>query len=223
MNHFLFSAVLDCFITLSAALFFLFSKSEIKRYFSFFWLCVSYWTFLVGFQFYVQQWISPKMWGFLLHVGCISVPIVFYHFTLKYTGLSLSSFHKKILYAGYFLFALFLLLILVSNIFTGEVIFRPEYTYPKPSLLYPVYITYFQFYGFLSTLLLIKTRKGTHPEKRKFLDLFLLVYILAYIGAMDNYLIMYELRIFPLYPYGLYLIIPYAVFGSRSLIKLVKS
>ena len=54
----------------------------------------------------------------------------------------------------------------------------------------------------------------------KYLYLFLTVHILAYAGAMDNYLIMYDKLFVPLYPYGLYMIVPYVVLGSIAFLKL---
>lgn len=222
MNHFITSAALNFFITFGAAVFLLFSGSPIKRYFGYFWFCVSFWVFLVGFQFQILRWMDPKTWGFVLHIGCISVPLVFYHFTLKYKSLDLSPFYKRIFFAGCGLFFVFLILIVFTDVFTGEIVYREFYAYPKPSFLYPLYIAYFQFYGILSTMLILRSKNGLEPYKKKYLYSFLMLHVLAYAGAMDNYLIMYDVQIFPLYPFGLYLLVPYVLFGSYSLIRILE-
>ena len=121
---------------------------------------------------------------------------------------------------GYGLFVFFILLNSFGDLFTGENMFRTYYYYPKPSVLYPLYILYFQFYGLLSTWQIFRFRKKIPADLRKYLYLFLVVHILAYAGSMDNYLIMYDKLIFPLYPYGLYLILPYVLIGSFAFSKI---
>ena len=162
--------------------------------------------------------MSGFTWGWFLHVGCIFVPILFLHFTLHLTRqterLSLC------LKLAYLIGIIFVLLNTFTGLFTGETIYRDDYAYPKPAVLYPLYIAFFQFIGAGTLILLLQWgRKFSGREKAAFY-LFLVVHLLAYIGSMDNYLIMYDLRIFPLYPYGLYLILPYVVFGSFAIRKL---
>ncbi|HXV28380.1 MAG TPA: hypothetical protein VD913_05370, partial [bacterium] len=47
------------------------------------------------------------------------------------------------------------------------------------------------------------------PKHQIFFNLVLISHCLAYLGALDNFLIMADIRIFPLYPFGLYLAVPY--------------
>ena len=215
MNHFTFSAVLVFFTSLLAALYFI-PKSGEHRYFGLFWLSVSFWTFFVGFQFPILDKISNDTWGWWLHIGCISVPLLFYHFSLIWTH----NPNRRLLRISYGLFFTFILLNTFTDSFTGENVFRTYYNYPKPAILYPVYIAYFQFYGLLSTWQVFELRKKIVAEDRKYLFIYLIVHLLAWTGAMDNYLIMYDRLIFPLYPYGLYLILPYIVVGSFAFLKL---
>ncbi len=215
MNHFIFSAVLVFFLSLLAALYFIF-KPGTQRYFGFFWLSVAFWTFFVGFQFPIIERISGRTWGWWLHIGCISVPIVYYHFSLMWTGNS----SRRLLWIGYGLFSAFILLNTFTDLFTGENVFRTYYHYPKPAALYPLYIVFFQFYGVLSTWEIFELRKQIVVPGRQFIYIFLAVHLLAWVGAMDNYLIMYDRLIFPLYPYGLYFILPYIVIGSWTFLKI---
>ncbi len=215
MNHFLFSAVLVFIAALLTSIYFI-TKKGAERYFGVFWLCVAFWTFFVGFQFPIINRISAGAWGWWLHVGCISVPLLFYHFSLIWTR----NPNRQLLRIGYGLFVVFLALIAFSNFFTGENVFRTYYNYPKPAILYPIYIAYFQVYGLLSTWQIFEFRKRIIFPGRQLLYIFLSVHLLAWAGSMDNYLIMYDRLIFPLYPYGLYLILPYIVLGSFAFVKL---
>lgn len=215
MNHFTFSAVLVFFASLPVGLYFAL-QSGARHYFGLFWLTVALWTFFVGFQFPIINHISGDAWGWWLHIGCILVPIVYYHFSLIFTR----NPKRFLLWFGYGLFLLFILLNSFSDWFTGENIFRMYYHYPKPGILYPSYVAYFQFYGLLSTWQIFKFRKQIVVPGQQFLYLFLFVHLLAWVGAMDNYLIMYDKLIFPLYPFGLYLVLPYVLIGSFSFLKL---
>ena len=215
MNHFTFSAVLVFFSSFVAAVYFI-SQSDAKRYCGFFWLSVAFWTLFVGFQFSIIDKIAGNAWGWWLHIGCISVPIVYYHFSLVFTG----NPNRILLKIGYALFFLFVLLNSFTDSFTGVDIFRTYYHYPKPAVFYLLYIVYFQFYGILSTWQIFELRKRIAASNRKFLYLFLTVHLLAWAGSMDNYLIMYDRLIFPFYPYGLYFILPYIFVGSFAFLKL---
>jgi len=214
VNHFIFSAVLVFFLSLLAALYFIF-KPGTQRYFGFFWLSVAFWTFFVGFQFPIIERISGRTWGWWLHIGCISVPIIYYHFSL----VLMENKQRILLRIGYGIFFIFVLLNTLTHLFTGADVFRTYYHYPKPALLYPLYIIYFQFYGLLSTWQIFEFRKKIFGAARKCLYFFLIVHLLAWAGSMDNYFIMYDKLIFPFYPYGLYLILPYIVIGSYFFLK----
>jgi len=217
MNHFLTSAFAAFLFTGLAGIYFVSKKEATERFFGFFWLNVAFWTLFVAFQFQIQRWMSGFFWGLILHLGCVFVPVLFLHFVLYFTeSRSKYAFVLKLTY----LFAIaFLLLDAFTSVFTGQVIYRNYYTYPKPAILYPVYILYFQVVGFWTLVLCLKLRKTVSSQARQWMDLFLVLHILAYIGCMDNYLIMYDIRFFPLYPYGLYLLLPYAILGSYAIVK----
>ncbi|GEM_PF-6074769 len=215
MNHFVFSAVLVFITSFPVAIYFIF-KSDVKYYFGLFWLCVAVWTFFVGFQFPLLEKLSSESWGWCLHIGCILVPIVYYHFALHFAEKS----GRFLLLMGYALALSFIFLNGFTDLFTSHNIFRTYYNYPKPAVLYPFYIGYFQFYGLLSTWYIFQLRNKIPAGAHIYLYLFLSLHVLAYVGAMDNYLIMYDKLIFPLYPYGLYFVIPYIFLGSLAFLKL---
>ncbi|OGW81405.1 MAG: hypothetical protein A3G33_00975 [Omnitrophica bacterium RIFCSPLOWO2_12_FULL_44_17] len=220
MNHFTFSAILCFVFCLVSGLFFIAKQDRSSRLFGIFWLTVSFWCSFVGFQFNLLNVMPHFWWGWLLHFGCIMVPVVFMHFALVFSGALQRSGMQNFLKLGYWIAAVFLLLILFSNWFTAEIAYRDTLNYPRPSFLYPVYIVFFQVMGLVGTLALFQMRKALSPEKRKWLYVYLVVHLFAHAGAMDNYLIMYDVRIFPLYPYGLYMILPYVVLGSIAFRKI---
>jgi hypothetical protein len=225
MNHFVFSAVVVFFSTLVSGVYFFYKTSRAERVFGFFWLATAFWTLTVGFQHEWLSFLPDQIWGWFLHVGCISVPIVFFNFSVEYAA----SIEKKpdvrakaFVVIGYLIAFAFVLLNTFTPWFTHTTVHNALYAYPKPAVLYPIYILFFQVFGIWATLILFRLRKAVPPAARKLLFIYLIVHLLAYAGSMDNYLIMYEIRIFPLYPYGLYLVAPYAVIGSLMIARINK-
>lgn len=219
MNHFVVSAFVVFLFTLPAGLYFIFfGKGRSAKYFGVFWLSICFWTFFVGNQFGLLRKIPGFAWGLFLHIGCIFVPIFFLHFTLHLTGFR--SRYSKWLKLAYLCGIVFILLIIFMDTFTGEIIYRDHYSYPRPQFLYPLYIILFQAIGLSTFILLLRWAKKLPQKTKMVFYLFLSTHVLAYVGSMDNYLIMYDVRIFPIYPYGLYLILPYVVFGSYAIYKL---
>ena len=172
----------------------------------------------MGFQLQLLKWMPGIIWGWFLHLGCIYVPVVFFHFAFYFSDKRQGFIFVKI---AYLIATIFILLNTFTTSFTQETIYRDFFAYPKPALLYPLYILFFQIVGFGSTLLLIQKGRGLPSNAWGIFYLFLIVYLLAYLGSMDNFLIMYDIRIFPLYPYGLYMIPPFVIFGSYAVSKLL--
>ena len=218
VNHFLFSASLTCLASLIAGIFFASKRSWAKRIFGLFWLATSFWSFTAATQQELLEWLPERVWGWFLHLGCVLVPIVFFHFTALYTGNGKSLSGAVLI--GYGIAASFLLLNAFTRLFTFGTEYRDDYAYPKPAVLYPLYIFFFQVAGAWATVLLFRLRAAISSDSRALLNWFLVFHVLAYAGAMDNYLIMYDVRIFPVYPFGLYLVVPYAIFGSFLVSKI---
>ena len=221
MNHFIFSAFVVCIVTLGVSLYWVFKqRNALNQWFGLFWLAVAFWTYFVATQAELLRWIPGRLWGWVLHIGCIAVPVFFFHFTLH-----LSNRRKQYalaLKAVYGLALIFILLNTFADLFTGKIIYRDFYAYPKPALLYPLYITFFQVMGIWTLILLLQVRQRIPEKLRKVLYVYISLHLLAYVGSMDNFLIMYDIRFFPIYPYGLYLIIPYAFGGSYAFQKIQK-
>lgn len=211
-NHFVFSASVTSMVSLVSGVYFVSRKSWAKRIFGMFWLAVSFWSFTVAAQHQLLEWFPERVWGWLLHLGCILVPIIFFHFASIYSGRARNL--SMTVLAGYGIAFVLLLVDAFTDWLTFGTEYRDFYAYPKPAGLYGIYILFFQAAGVWSTWLLFRLRGAIVNSSRTLLNWFLVLHILAYLGAMDNYLIMYDIRIFPLYPFGLYLVVPYAVVGS---------
>ena len=212
MNHFIVSASLSSFFSLLAAavMWMLAPSSKAHKVAAVYWFSISFWAFFVGSQVHTIQRLSPFWWGWFLHLGCTFIPVLMFHFAVVFTGQKSQAVRLGLM-AGYVITVAFNLLNLWTNVFTSDTVYRDAYAYPKPALLYPAYFVLFVALVAWGTILLIRHLPALSEAKRSALKLFLVTHVLAYTGGMDNFLIMADIRIPPLYPFGLYLIPPYAL------------
>ena len=123
--------------------------------------------------------------------------------------------------AGYGIAVFFVLLNSITPFFTHGIAYRDTYAYPCPALLYPLYFLFFVLLIVWGTVRLMRAVDEFSTKERPFLILFLVVHVLSYVGGIDNFLIMADIRLFPLYPFGLYLVPLYAVAGTFALTRLI--
>jgi len=213
MNHFTFSALLASLFSFlaSLSLFFLITSNvRIKRIMCLYWFSIGFWAFFVGTQSVTISFLSSFWWGWLLILGCTFIPVFFFHLSLVITKQE-NTTAKRMLIGSYWVTVAFNIFNLLTAFFTGEIVYRDMYAYPKPAFLFIFYFLLFDLLILWGTLLLLRYLRRLTTEKQKCLKLFLITHVLAYCGGMDNFLIMVDVRIPPLYPYGLYVIPFYAL------------
>ncbi len=211
MNHFTFSACVAFPICLAAAVVGLLRRprTRLNQIFAAHWFSIAFWTFFVGWQVDLIQKLGAFWWGWILHLGCVMIPTFFLHFAFQYSGETGRG--KRILTAAYGVSIAYLALNLATGFFTSGTAFRDAYAYPRPSLLYPMYFVTFVASIIYGTLLMIRAGSKTGTGTRQALFIYLVGHALGYGGGLDNFLIMADIRIFPLYPFGVYLV---ALYGA---------
>ena len=224
MNHFTLSAALAAASAFLAAgyTWFLRPSRRTNRLFALYWLSIAFWAFFVGTQARTIPILSGFWWGWLLHLGCTFIPVLLFHSVVVFTNQKGSTL-RNALKASYAITIFFNLLNLWSGLFTSQTIYRDAYAYPKPALFYPFYFILFVVLVVWSTVLLIQHLSSLSSFERNLLKLVLVTHVLAYMGGMDNFLIMVDVRLPILYPYGLYAIPLYALvtsYGARRLFRI---
>ncbi|MBI4356088.1 MAG: hypothetical protein HY597_06550 [Candidatus Omnitrophica bacterium] len=192
--------------------------SAVARVSSLHWFSISFWSFTVAAQFQLRPVISDFWWGWLLHVGCTFIPIFFLHFATLYSSEGASS-KSPILFIGYLVTVAYNLLNLFTRNFTGPAVQWPEYAYPKPMIFYPIYFMTFVAMIAYGSFLLWRSKRGLARAQAATLNFYLIAHLLGYFGGLDNFLIMADIRWFPLYPYGLYLSAFYAGTAAWLIVK----
>ncbi len=211
MNHFTFSACIAFPICLLAAVAGLLRRpgAKLNRIFAAHWFSIAFWAFFVGRQADLIQRLGAFWWGWFLHLGCVLIPTFFLHFAFAYSGET--SRRKRVLTTAYVVSSAYLALNLTTGLFTSGTAYRDAYAYPHPALLYPVYFVTFVASIMYGTLLMIRAGRTLDNGARRALWMYLIGHVLGYGGGMDNFLIMADIRIVPLYPFGAYLI---ALYGA---------
>lgn len=212
MNHFTASALLTSAASLAVSLYALAqrdgSAGVVKRLFALYWFSIAFWSFFVGLQAVFLHLMPEILWGWLLHAGVLFVPTTFFHFSLILTQRLTK--HRTALFSAYGLTLAFLALNSFTTLFTHGVAYREGYAYPIPARLYLVFFVCFIAFVLWGTTLLFRHLHSARPERKGAFGTFLAFHLLACVGGMDNFAIMWDIKIFPLYPFGLYAVVLYA-------------
>lgn len=220
MNHFTFSALLTSTLSIAVCFYALARKNggrQVNRLLALYWLSIASWSFFVGLQALWLALIPETLWGWLLHLGVLFIPATFFHFSLVLTQRVAKN--RAPLLTAYGLTALFLLLNSSTRIFTHGVAYREGYAYPIPALVYPLFFASFVVFVVWGTILAFTHLRSVHAERKAAFAIFLASHLLACVGGMDNFAIMWDVRIFPLYPFGLYAVVLYACAAIYALKK----
>lgn len=212
MNHFTFSALLTSIFSLGVCLLALTSKRDnirVNRLLALYWLCLGSWSFVVGLQAVLLERLPDRLWGWMLHLGALFIAPTFFHFALVLA--QRVTRHRGPLILVYGLSGAFLLLNSFTEIFTHGTAYRQGYAYPIPAFLYPVFFISFVAFVVWGTILIFRHAQTVHGAQRGPLFSYLAAHIFACVGGMDNFAIMWDITVFPLFPFGLYAVVLYAL------------
>lgn len=219
MNHLIFSASLVAILTFLVGLvaFLKDPQSRSSRLFALYSWSIALWSFCFTRMHVVP--VSLALWhGRLLHLGCTFIPVLFFHFAITFSGVYKRE--KARLLAAYAVTVIYNLLNLFPGFFTGEIVYRAGYAYPRPiGFLYLSYFLLFVTLVIYGLAVLWGTLPRLKQDQAKWLCLFTVVTALAYLGGMNNFLIMIDVQLFPLFPYGLYAVIVYGLVASYLVMR----
>lgn len=219
MNHLVLSASLTALATLLLGLLALAQQPRGTVT----WLFVCYsWTIALWSFCFTQLHTVPAAWALwwnrLLHLGCIFIPVLFVHFCVLFSDTFQRT--KPLLAVAYAVAVAYNILNLFPGIFTAEIVYRDGYAYSRPvGLLYFTYFIFFVTLIFYGLRTLWKSVTQLPPERAKGLRIFLVTTALGYLGGLNNFLLMIDARVFPIFPYGLYLVVLYSAVAAYAIHK----
>ena len=213
-NHYANAPILTSVATFLLAVF-VFSKNikgKINRIFAFYYFSISLWSFSQGFLFIAQgpeDKMSALFWARLLHYGVFFIPTLFIHFVLIF--LDEVKQKKKILILAYVI-TLFLVIICPTKLFIKDMVPKFSFRYiVEPGFFYSLCLLFFigfVAYGLYKLFKAYHNFSGIKANQTKYLfwgSLF------GYLGGSLNFLWVFNMRLYPLNPFGIYTV-PFYVF-----------
>jgi signal transduction histidine kinase len=155
------------------------------------------------------------IWGKMLHVGAILIPVFFVHYVSEFLELENRRFRGTINVLGAALIAtdLFTRLIVSGTVNTTH------YSYPEPGPLYPyvfLFFIYCTLYGIYKLAAAYVRERSVQKRKIGYL---LFGSIFGYLGGLKNFMIVAGIELFPIYPYGTYAIPIYTLIVAYAIIR----
>jgi len=180
-----------------------------------FFLSVAFWSFGYFFWQISKDSVSALFWSRVLMAGAIFIPIFYFYFIVSF--LNLFKKYKKVIYVGYFLSFLFLILDFTPY-FVNRVepaLFFPFW--PKPGIFYGPFLLMFFLFVAYGWFLLLKSLKETKEiTRKKQIKYFLLGTGIGFICGSTNYFLWYGI---PIPPYLNILVSIYVVLTGFAILK----
>ncbi|MCM8775030.1 MAG: ATP-binding protein [Candidatus Omnitrophica bacterium] len=202
---------------LAAFVFFKGRGKPLNLLYSFWALCVGLWSVFLVLNIYAPTQSQALLWCRLLHVWAIILPAVYVHFVFLFLD-KLPS-RRRLINFLYGIAAVFVVIDFTPWFIT--VSYRPQVHFfvTQPLVLYPYHVLIFVlsvFYVYFELALCLWKATGI---RRKQVQYFLVATLIGYSGGVTNYLINYNLFIFPLYPFGNYTVCAYVVIIGLGILR----
>lgn len=199
--------------------FFVYFKSNSKRlsyYYSLWTLSIGFWSLFLGFSVCTKNSHNAVLFSRLLHFFAILLPPIYVHFVLNFldkkkTRLLVVLYGISIVYLAFLFSDLFL-----------SVSFRDiqGFYVTKPGIIYPGHILFFTICVLFVYVQLVKAlvkAKGT--DRYHQINYFFIATLIGYSGGFTNYLINYDVWIFPFYPFGNVTILLYVFIIGLGIVR----
>ncbi|MBI4430775.1 MAG: hypothetical protein HY587_03570 [Candidatus Omnitrophica bacterium] len=205
------SIFLSLFVYLKAG------NRSLLHVYSFWVLCVGLWCFFLVLNILAPSQSQALIWCRLLHVWAIILPSVYVHFVLllidKYDA------RKNLVRFLYFLSFVFIVIAFTPWFLSSSYREKFGFFVSEPKILYPIHLAIFLgsvtyvYYELISHIL---NSSGLKQKQTKY---FFIATVSAYSGGITNYLINYDVRIVPLYPFANYGVLIYIILVAGLILR----
>ena len=189
----------------------------INRIFLLFSFSISSWSICLFFNTIAATASVALLWVKCLHGFALGIPAFFFLLTIAIT-------HSQRKVHRIFFVVVFLILVNVAITFSSAFVgvsYNPGFGFfvAVPQKLYPLHLaTFFSLAVCAFWVLILGYIRAYGPRKLQ-LHYFLLATLIGSLGGVANYFINYKIKIFPIYPFGNYTIILYALITVYAIIR----
>jgi len=216
--HFILSLAVTGVTTLLLGVFVLAQNKKSKLFltFSLYSLSISWWCLLQVGNVYGP---TPEVSAFFAkyqHIGVVFIPALFLHFV--YQLLDLRS--RKFVHLSYAISIFFLLFVPTHFLSPGserkvnDLIFFGE-----PGVLYPFIIAYFVLATMYGLLLVFQGMRNAIGLRKTQLEILFWSSLIGYLGGSANFILVYDISVYPLNPFGTYLVAAYVAATFYAIFK----
>jgi two-component system NtrC family sensor kinase len=195
------------------------SRSSLYRVFSLYSFSIALWSaFLAGHVFTNSKPLAIFT-GQYLHVGAALIPVTFVHFVTEFFGDGKRWIANLALSILYFLAVVFLFLCLNGTLVSDV---APRYGIRYLMIANSGYVYFVVYFGLCVAWGLFRLFRGyVHAQglRKNQLKYLLFGSLLGYAGGIDNFLYLYDITIFPLFPYGSYAIPIYVSSTTYAIVQ----
>ncbi|MFA5287551.1 MAG: histidine kinase N-terminal 7TM domain-containing protein, partial [Candidatus Omnitrophota bacterium] len=191
-------------------------RNKVNLTFALYSLSISWWSLTQIGNVYGPSLEISWFWAKIEQIGVVFIPTFFLHFAVVFIGLK----RKWLLRLCY----VFSLIIALLSPTTRLICPRAEYkfgliNFGDPGPLYLLIIVFFGLSVIYSLWKLLELYKISTGSKKNQLKYLLFPSLLGYLGGASSFLLVYDINIYPLNPFGIYFICLYAVAVAYSIIK----
>ena len=204
--HIGFSAGLTSVTTAGLGLFVILRNraSRLYRIFAAYSIAISFWSLLLSLHVFSESRGVALFTGRFLHIGAAIIPVMFVHFVDEFFSDGQRRYGKYCI-GGLYVCGLALVILCVSGIAVPDV--APKYgiaflMVPGPGhILLVGFFVLCAVWGLIRLYIGYRDAVGVRKNQIKYL---LVGSAFGYLGGLDNFLYLYDITIFPLFPYGTY-------------------
>jgi len=218
VNQYILSTILTSLTTFLIGGYVVFNnfKASRNRALCFFALSVSAWSLFLFLNIQAKDIAQAILFVRLLHVSSTLIAISFLHLALILSNnLKQKTFliacYLIAFFTAFFDFSPWLVSARYLNDF-GFIVANPEILYPLHLLVF----FGFHIYAFLLIFFELINAKG---EKKNEFFYFMLAILIGYSGGAANYLINFNIKIFPFWPFGNYTIVAFVAILAYAITK----
>jgi signal transduction histidine kinase len=193
------------------------TKNQIYKSFFLFCLSISFWSLFLYLNATAKDSGSALLWIKLLHAAAIFIPAFFLYFTYIFLSIDKEKVAEtKIIFALCSTVALFSLSPILMGVGYKTVF---GFFVCEPKLFYPTYLILFVLIIAFSYYELLRAYMSSLGLKRTQIVYLILATLIGWSGGTANFLINYDINIFPLYPYGNYTILLYTLILAYAILR----
>ena len=217
MNFFIFSALINAFISGLLGFFVILKnrKDSINRLFFYLTLSIVIWSLSYWQWMSSSEAIGALFWVRILSIGSLFIPIFYFHWIVTFLDLNNK---KRNLIRFLYLFVFIILIFSFSKLFIQGVETKSIFAFwPVPGILYNIYLFSIYFGLILYTILILwKHYKISEGYKKLSIKYIIISSIIGFGGGATNFFLWYNI---PILPYGNILVFIYPLILGCAIFK----